>query len=102
MGLVIGGAGWHCSGLVLWPVSLLVALWWVGIVVSLVCCGGSALLRVLCAVMAWHCGSCACWGGVVAGLACVGVVSQQVGIMAGLACHVGMVSGWHHSRSCAL
>ncbi len=48
------------------------ALWQVSVVASLVCHGGSALCGVLCAMMAWHCGSCACWGGVVAGLVRVG------------------------------
>ena len=70
--------------------------------VSLACHGGSASWWVLHAVTGWSCGSCAHWGGVMAGLACVGVASQQVGIMVGLAWHVEMASGWHHGRLCAL
>ena len=69
---------------------------------SLACCGGLASHGVLHTMTAWCCGSCACWGGVVAGLACVGVVSQQVGIMVGFAWHVGMASGWHHGGLCVL
>ena len=84
MGLVIGGVGWHCSGIV---VGLIIG----GIVASLVCHGGLVSWRVLCTMMGWHCGSCPHWGGVVAGLGCVGVVSQQVGIVAGL--HAML--GWH-------
>ncbi len=105
VGVVVG---WHhgrscaCDGVALQWVLSLVALWQVSIVASLACHGRSALWQVLCAMMGWHCGSCAHWGGVVAGLAHVGVVSQQVGIMVGLAWHVGMALGWHHGRLCAL
>ncbi len=39
---------------------------------SLACCGGLASHGVLHTMTAWCCGSCACWGGVAAGLVCVG------------------------------
>jgi len=42
-------------------------------------------------MMGWCCGSCAHWGGVTAGLGCVRVASQQVGVVAGL--HAML--GWH-------
>ena len=73
----------------LWQVLSLVALLQVGIVVSLACCGGSVSQQVLHAVIGWHCGSCAHWGGVVAGLGRVRVASQQVGVVVGLHAMLG-------------
>ena len=69
----------------------LVALWQVSIVASLACHGRLVSQRVLCTMTGWCCGSYAHWGGVTAGLGCVRVASQQVGIVVGL--HAML--GWH-------
>src|SRR6266702_34199 len=84
VGLVVGGAGWRCSGI---AAGLVIG----GIVVGWHCGKSYMSWQVLCAMMGWHCGSCAHCGGVTAGLGHVRVVSQHGGIVVGLPAMLG----WH-------